>query len=163
MSAKQQRQAALQQILRETVVHSQAELQARLRQRHIRVSQATLSRDIKELGLIKTPLQDQRYRYAMPEEKVQERRYDRLQLAFAHFVRCYDHAGHLLVVKTSPGTAHAVAVDLDAMQWDDIVGTIAGDDTILVVTRSARAVRRLHERFQALWGQNDQDDNGKER
>lgn len=162
MSTKQQRQAALQQILRETVVRSQAELQAKLQQRHMRVSQATLSRDIKELGLIKTPLQDQRYRYTMPEEKVQERRYDRLRLTFAHFVRGYDHASHLVVVKTSPGTAHAVAVDLDAMQWEDIVGTIAGDDTILVVTRSARAVRRLYERFQALMGQDEQSDRGKE-
>lgn len=148
MSMKQRRQAALQQLLRERAVHSQIELQAALRQRNIHVSQATLSRDIKELGLIKTPLGGQRYRYVVPEEKAAERRHDRLQLAFAHFVHSYDHAGHLMVVKTSPGTAHAVAVDLDAIQWEEIVGTIAGDDTILIVTRSGRAVKRLHERFQ---------------
>lgn len=150
MSEKQRRHATLQQVLRETAVHSQAELQDALQQRNIRVSQATLSRDIKELGLIKTPQGDQRYRYVVPEEQVQQRRYDRLQLAFAHFVRSYDHAGNLMVVKTSPGTAHAVAVDLDAMQWEDVLGTVAGDDTILVVTRSVRAVKRLHERFQQL-------------
>jgi transcriptional regulator of arginine metabolism len=150
MSEKQHRQATLQQVLRDTAVHSQAELQDALRQRNIRVSQATLSRDIKELGLIKTPQVDQRYRYVVPEEQVLQRRYDRLQLAFAHFVRSYDHAGNLMVVKTSPGTAHAVAVDLDAMQWEDVLGTVAGDDTILVVTRSVHAVKRLHERFQQL-------------
>ena len=115
MSAKQRRQAALQQVLRETVVHSQAELQAVLQQRNIHVSQATLSRDLRELGLIKTPLGEQRYRYVVPEEKAVERRFDRLQLAFAHFVHRCDHAGHLLVVKTSPGTAQAVAADLDAI------------------------------------------------
>ena len=155
MSAKQQRQAALRRFLREREVHSQAELQAALRQHNIRVSQATLSRDIKELGLIKASLGDQRYRYVVPEAKVQQRRYDRLQLAFAHFVHSYDHAGHLMVVKTSPGTAQAVAADLDAMQWQEIVGTIGGDDTILVVTRSLGAIKRLHERFQSLLGPYD--------
>jgi transcriptional regulator of arginine metabolism len=130
------------------VVGSQAELQAALQQRNIHVSQATLSRDMKELGMVKTPLADQQYRYVVPEEAAQQRRYDRLQLAFRHFVHSYDHAGNLVVVKTSPGTAHAVAVDLDAMQWDDMLGTIAGDDTILIVMRSVRAVKQLHERFQ---------------
>jgi transcriptional regulator of arginine metabolism len=152
MSEKQRRHATLQQVLRETAVHSQAELQDALQQRNIRVSQATLSRDIKELGLIKTPQVDQRYRYVVPEEQVLQRRYDRLQLAFAHFVYSYDHAGNLMVVKTSPGTAHAVAVDLDAMQWEEVLGTVAGDDTILVVTRSVNAVKRLHEHFQQLLG-----------
>ena len=152
MSAKQQRQAALRQVLREMAVHSQAELQSALRRHNIQVSQATLSRDIKELGLVKTSLHDQRYRYVIPEDKVQEQCYDRLRLAFAHFVRSYDHAENLLVIKTSPGTAHAVAVDLDAMQWEDILGTVAGDDTILVVTRSVQAIKQLHERFQVLLG-----------
>jgi transcriptional regulator of arginine metabolism len=123
-----------------------------LAQANIHVSQATLSRDIKELGLVKMPLPDQHYRYVVPDAPVQQRRYKRLQMAFRHYVTSYDHAGNLLVMKTSPGSAQAVAQDVDAMAWEEILGTVAGDDTILVVTRSVRAVKRLHERFQQLLG-----------
>jgi transcriptional regulator of arginine metabolism len=150
MRAKQRRHAVLRQVLRQTRARSQAELQAALAHANIRVSQATLSRDIKELGLVKMPLPDQHYSYVMPGAQVQQRRYERLQMAFRHFVTSYDHAGNLLVMKTSPGSAQAVAQDMDAMEWAEILGTVAGDDTILVVTRSVRAVKRLHERFQQL-------------
>jgi transcriptional regulator of arginine metabolism len=88
----------------------------------------------------------------VPEEPRRQRRYDRLCLAFEHFVTGYDHAGNLLVVKTAPGTAAAVAADLDAMQWREVVGTVAGDDTILIVVRSAQGVKRLHKRLQDLLG-----------
>ena len=152
MRDKKRRQAALRQVLRHTAVRSQAELQAVLAQQNIHVSQATLSRDIKELGLIKMPLADQRYSYVVPDEHQRQRRYDRLRLAFEHFVTSYDHAGNLLVVKTIPGTAAAVAADLDAMQWQEVVGTVAGDDTILIVVRSVQAIKDLHNRFQALLG-----------
>ena len=64
----------------------------------------------------------------------------------------YEAAGQLVVIKTSPGSAHTVAVDLDAMAWEAIVGTVAGDDTILVVTRSVQAVEQLHTRLQRLLG-----------
>jgi transcriptional regulator of arginine metabolism len=152
MTAKQRRHAVLRQVLQLTPVRSQAELQAALAQHDVHVSQATLSRDIQTLGLVKMPLPEQRYCYVMPEEHMQQRRYDRLQVAFQHFVIRYEAAGQLLVIKTSPGSAHTVAVDLDALAWEEIIGTVAGDDTILVVTRSVRAVKQLHERLQRLLG-----------
>lgn len=152
MRDKQRRHAVLRRVLQQTRARSQADLQAALAQANIYVSQATLSRDIKALGLVKMPLPDQHYRYVMPDAQVQQRRYERLQMAFRHYVTSYDHAGNLLVMKTSPGSAQAVAQDIDAMAWEEILGTVAGDDTILVVTRSVRAVKRLHERFQQLLG-----------
>lgn len=152
MGDKRRRQAVLRQVLQHTAMHSQSELQAALAHQNIHVSQATLSRDIKELGLVKMPLADQRYRYVVPDEHLRQRRYERLCLAFEHFVTSYDHAGNLLVVKTAPGTASAVAADLDAMRWQEVVGTVAGDDTILIVVRSAQGVKRLHERLQDLLG-----------
>lgn len=152
MRDKQRRHAVLRRVLQQTRARSQADLQAALAQANIHVSQATLSRDIKALGLVKMPLPDQHYRYVMPDAQVQQRRYERLQMAFRHYVTGYDHAGNLLVMKTSPGSAQAVAQDIDAMAWEEILGTVAGDDTILVVTRSVRAVKRLHERFQQLLG-----------
>jgi len=152
MTVKQRRHAVLRQVLQNTPVRSQAELQAALAQHDVHVSQATLSRDIQTLGLVKMPLPEQRYCYVMPEEPMQQRRYERLQVAFQHCVTRYEAAGQLVVIKTSPGSAHTVAVDLDAMAWEAIVGTVAGDDTILVVTRSVQAVEQLHTRLQRLLG-----------
>jgi len=148
MTAKQQRQAILRQVLQDTAVRSQAELQATLQQRHIHVSQATLSRDIKEMGLVKMPMAGAYYRYVVPAEPSQPRQYDTRQLTLQHFVRSYASTGNLLVVKTASGTAQAVAADIDAMQWPEVLGTIAGDDTILMVTRSARVVKILETHFQ---------------
>ncbi len=152
MTKKQRRHAVLQQLLREQSIRSQADLQAALSEQGVEVSQATLSRDIKELGFVKTPLPDERYQYVAPKQQVQQRRYERLALSFRHFVTSYDHAENLVVVKTTAGSAPAVAEDLDAMPWEEVLGTVAGDDTILVVVRSANAVQQLHERFQHLLG-----------
>ena len=155
MTKKQRRHAVLRQVLQEQPIRSQADLQAALSQQGLAVSQATLSRDIKELGLVKTPLLDERYQYVAPERHVQQRRYERLTLSFQHFVTSYDHAENLVVIKTTSGSAAAVAEDLDAMPWEEILGTVAGDDTILVVVRSVSAVQQLHERFQQLLGRTD--------
>ena len=152
MTKKQRRHAVLRQILQGQSIRSQADLQDALSQQGVQVSQATLSRDIKELGLIKTPLSDERYQYVAPERHMQQRRYERLETSFRHFVTGYDHAENLVVIKTTSGSAAAVAEDLDAMPWEEVLGTVAGDDTILVVVRSVSAVKQLHERFQRLLG-----------
>ena len=148
MTEKQRRHTVLRQVLQEAAVRSQAELQATLQRRDIHVSQATLSRDIKEMGLVKMPMAGAYYRYVIPAEQSQQRQYNQLQLAFQHFVRSYEYSGNLLVVKTTPATAQAVAADIDAMQWPEVLGTIAGDDTILIVTRSLRVVKTLCTHFQ---------------
>ncbi len=150
MTAQQQRRAVLRQIVQQTPVRSQAELQAVLAQHDVHVSQATLSRDIQALGLLKMPLPEQRY--VLPALPGQQRHRERLQVALQHFVLGCTAAGNLLVIKTSPGSAHTVAADLDAVGLPEIVGTVAGDDTILVVTRTVREVKRLQKHLQDLQG-----------
>lgn len=152
MTAKQQRLALLRQVVQHSTVRSQAELQAALARHNVHISQATLSRDIQTLGLVKMPLPDQGSCYVLPDVPGQQRRHARLQVSLQHFVTGCEGAGNLLVMKTSPGSAQSVAADLDAARLHEIVGTVAGDDTILVVTRSAREVKRLQKRLQDLQG-----------
>lgn len=130
------REQAILEIIEANVVHNQAQLVGFLQARGIATTQATVSRDIKRLGLIKRPARDA-YRYASPET-VSGRRRGRQQLrqACEQFLTKISSGDSLLVLKTLSGRANAVAVALDESNITEIAGTLAGDDTILVVTRA---------------------------
>ncbi len=153
---KGERQQRILQIVQEKVIQTQDELAEALRAAGFEVTQATVSRDIRELGLIKVAAGDGTYRYAVPPQPLGHEALKRVRRAFQEYVVAVDHSGYLLVVKTLPGTAHAVAAALDALRLEDIVGTVAGDDCIVVITRMGprqpppRPVRQLLERF-AAW------------
>ncbi len=131
-------------------VETQEELVELFRRRGMTVTQATISRDIKRLGLVKAPWTDGRFHYVIPERPSPADVLRRLQHAVTEYVLSASSGEDLVVVHTLTGRANAVAAAIDEMQWEDIVGTVAGDDTILVVPRR-RAVRdRVLEKLHLL-------------
>jgi transcriptional regulator of arginine metabolism len=133
--SKSERQARLLQVIREKVIATQDELATSLNDAGMEVTQATISRDIKELGIIKvtTATGDQKY---IPMERSGEVASGRLMKVFSEAVIQIDVAMNLVIIKTLPGMAQAGAAALDSMRLPEIAGSIAGDDTIFVATRS---------------------------
>lgn len=123
------------QVIREKVIATQDELATSLNDAGMEVTQATISRDIKELGIIKvtTATGDQKY---IPMERSGEVASGRLMKVFSEAVIQIDVAMNLVIIKTLPGMAQAGAAALDSMRLPEIAGSIAGDDTIFVATRS---------------------------
>jgi transcriptional regulator of arginine metabolism len=140
------RQRAVLELLKHEPVASQEDLQRALRKRGIKVGQATLSRDIRDLGLSKTangyslPHGDASSSPALPPVS-------RLVREFVFEVRT---AQNLLVIKTSVGSAQPVAAALDEEDWPEAVGTIAGDDTILIVCPDKDDAKKLAERIRGM-------------
>lgn len=151
---KPRRQEKIREIVENHIVETQEELTALLRREHITATQATVSRDVKELMLVKVPTGDGRSRYAFPKAESGPRRESRLEALFADAVTGVDASGALVVLRTLPGMANAVASALDAAQWENIIGTVAGDDTILAVVKPESAAPAVEMRMKALSGGN---------
>jgi len=132
------RQAQILELVRHKPVHTQEDLAAELRERGIQTTQVTLSRDMKDLRLVKTP-----DGYRSMDERPHARHVETLLQEFLRDVRI---AQNLLVLRTPPGSANALAVALDQEEWPEIVGTIAGDDTILVVAPDSARAADLREK-----------------
>jgi len=147
---KAARHARIRDIIGRQAIETQDELAEALRQTHIDVTQATVSRDIKELMLIKVPIGDGRYRYAYPASKDALFSNKRMERLFQDSVTGMDFSENIIVVKTLPGTANAVASALDHAGWPDILGTVAGDDSILVVVKPKEAARTVMKKLEAL-------------
>lgn len=146
---KPQRHAAILELVRQQKIPSQEVLRERLGERGIEVAQATLSRDIRELGLVKMP-DEEGSSYAVPAH-VTEPTPALSRLMPALYLGA-EGTGNLLVVKTLIGGAQPVAVAIDWEEWPEVLGTIAGDDTILVILRDAKQLPRVVERLEALAG-----------
>lgn len=146
---KAQRHAAILALLAERRVRSQDELRRLLRRQGIVVTQATLSRDIRELGLIKVSDGSGGTHYAAPPEPAVPPPWEQVVRALLLGV---ERVGNLLVLRTPAGSAEALGSALDRRRWPEVVGTLAGDDTVLVVARSARAGRVVAERLRGLIG-----------
>ena len=139
---KARRQAVLLDVIDREAIHSQEALRKRLHQRGFDATQATISRDIAELGLVKRA-GDGAYQRQGVEASNPETALAALERAAAEFLRRVDRAQQLVVIRTGRGQAQALAEAMDRAQLDEIVGTIAGDDTILVVGRGARGAAAL--------------------
>lgn len=148
---KPQRHAAILKIVRSETVASQEQLRARLKAEGFDVTQATLSRDIRELGLAKVSAPDGGSHYAPPPEGGAAIR-PHLEQMLPTLLVSVEGVGPLLVMKTPAGGAQALGLALDAAGWTEIIGTIAGDDAVLVITRSERARRTVHTRLKELAG-----------
>jgi transcriptional regulator of arginine metabolism len=146
---KTQRHAAILKIIRQQQVASQEQLRELLRAQGFDVTQATLSRDIRELGLPKVAAPDGGSRYASPPEGGSAMRPHLAQLLPTMLVSV-EGVGPLVVLKTPAGAAQALGLAVDGAGWSEIIGTIAGDDAILVITRSERARRAVETRLQEL-------------
>jgi len=139
---KAYRQGQILKLVRSRRVHTQDELALALREVGISATQVTLSRDIRELRLAKTP---DGYRHIALEPTGPS-----LAVLAAEFVLDIRQAQNLLVLKTSPGHANSVAVGLDHDDWPEIVGTVAGDDTILVVLPDNATADSVRRRLMAM-------------
>ena len=129
---KGQRHIKIREIIASKEIETQDELVDILRSAGFNVTQATVSRDIKELHLVKVPLHNGRYKYSLPADQ----RFNPLQKLKRNLVDAFvkmDIAGHMIVLKTLPGNASAVGALIDYLEWDEILGTICGDDTCLIV------------------------------
>jgi transcriptional regulator of arginine metabolism len=146
---KGQRHVKIREIITGHEIETQDELVDSLRSAGFNVTQATVSRDIKELHLIKVPLDDGRYKYSMPADQ-RFNPMQRLRRALSdHFVSI-DYADNLVVLKCLPGTANTICALLDNLEWSEIMGTIGGDDTILIICRSKEQSGSLINQIMSL-------------
>ena len=136
---KNDRQNMILAIITEEIIETQEQLIERLRARGIASTQATVSRDIKQLHLIKEPAGGGRYRYAVSAHKTRLNFADRLQTILRESIIGVDYAQNLVVLKTMPGLAGAAGAAFDGMEITQMVGSIAGDDTVLVIMRDAES------------------------
>ncbi len=138
---KYARQREIVELIQQQSVGNQETLQVLLKERGFPVTQATVSRDIRELNLMKKADADGRYRYVLPNAPL-----PRADL-FAGNITKVDYAGNTVVIKCRIGTAQAVCTVLDDMDRQEIVGTLAGDDTIFVLIRTAELAKRFAIEF----------------
>lgn len=141
------RQRAILEAVRSGPIGNQEDLQRALRKRGFRVGQATLSRDIRDLNLSKTAAG-----YALPQGDAGAPALPPVKRLAREFVLDVRQAQNLLVVKTVIGSAQPVAAAMDEQAWDEVVGTIAGDDAILIVCPDKEAAKKMAARIEEMLG-----------
>ena len=146
---KTRRLSAIRQVVAQEPVHSQEELRQRLATMGFVVTQATLSRDIKELGLVKRSA-DGAYQGAGADGGSSAAATVALSRALSEFLLSADISQQLLVLKTGPGQAQLLGLAIDRARLSDVLGTIAGDDTILVICRDARCAQTARATLEQL-------------
>ena len=140
------RRTQILNLLRTDPEVTQEELRRKLARHGIQVTQATVSRDLEELGLVKT-----RSGYRLPEDAAPAAPvHPTLQVILKEFLREVSQAANLVVLKTYPGNAHSVAAALDAADWPEVVGTVAGDDTIFVATDSTHEAAQIRKKIRSI-------------
>ena len=147
---KRKRQEIILEIISKTEADTQEELVAILESQGLKVTQATVSRDIKEMGLVKVSGKDKKYRYAKPMTEEN----DDVNALLKHFgsaVLSVTPAMNVMVVRTLSGNANAVGVIVDGRKMDGVIGTIAGDDTLLVITPDVETAKFVAERIGELF------------
>ena len=152
MRNKAARHREILRLVRQRSIETQEELAAALADDGHTVSQPTLSRDLAELRLSKVAGPDGSHRYQIPGELTPHQRGHRLHLALTQFLTSWELAGQLLVLKTAAGHAAGVAWGLDSADWAEIVGTLAGEDTVLVVSRTPGDAAVVKQRLERLIG-----------
>ncbi|PSL43204.1 ArgR family transcriptional regulator [Salsuginibacillus halophilus] len=143
---KGQRHIKIREIITDEEVETQEELVDGLREAGYNVTQATVSRDIKELHLVKVPTMDGRYKYSLPSDQ-RFNPLQKLKRALTDSFISIDHSEQLLVMKTMPGNAMAIAALIDNLDWEEIMGTVCGDDTILIICREKVQSEEVAQRF----------------
>jgi transcriptional regulator of arginine metabolism len=149
---KAERHRAILDLVRAHAIRTQDELVDALRGLRLDVTQATVSRDMRELGLLRVPGGDGLRYVATPADADPTGTSARLRSAVREHVRGIEFVGHLGVIRTRPSTAPLVAAALDQAHFEEVAGTVAGDDTVLVVARGAEAARKLHKRLETING-----------
>jgi transcriptional regulator of arginine metabolism len=148
-STKKNRQSYILSIIQNEDIATQEELVDRLRKNNWKVTQATVSRDIKELGLNKITGENHPQKYVVNSDP-EDSNTSKLINVFSQAVASYESAGTIVVIKTLPGMAPASASAIDSLNLQEVVGTIAGDDTIFIATKSSVLAGRLVERIKEI-------------
>ena len=150
---KQLRQRAVRDLLEQRVIRTQQELAVALRERGVRATQATISRDVAELGLIKVS-RDGTQAYGLPPKLVEAEvsGEERLRKLLHDLPIEIHESGLLLVIRTLPGSAHPIAAALDRARWPEVTGSIAGDDTLFVAFPDRGSLGRIRRRLVTLAG-----------
>jgi arginine repressor len=146
---KSRRHFAIREILSGERISTQEELCEELKNRGYDVTQATVSRDIKELSLVKIP-DDKGYYYAWPDTRSHKSSAARMKRILQESVVHFDHSENIVVIKTVPGAAQSIASLIDAMENIHILGTVAGDDTIFMVVKPIEAIDEVLQVFRML-------------
>jgi transcriptional regulator of arginine metabolism len=151
MANKRERQATILETIESRLVSSQEDLRKLLLQRGWDVTQATLSRDLRELRVARVPTPEGA-RYAVTDGSIEESRAALETLLPQLFLRI-DAVSEMLVLRTVPGGAQPIAAALDGEGWSDVLGTVGGDDTILIICRSVGARDRVLKKIKSLAGE----------
>lgn len=145
MGKKASRHEAIRKLVREKRIRTQTQLVQELKKLGFEVTQATISRDVNQLGLEKVPTEDGKSMYILAEDR-------HLRRMCEDLVLWAQESSNLVVVKTTPGGASSVAQAIDAARWEEVVGTISGDDTFLVVAFDEKKARQVARRIRQLAG-----------
>ena len=140
---KNERQIKILEIIKAEPIETQEQLQQCLSDMGIHCTQATISRDIKQLHLIKEPIGQGKYRYAISIQRKRLNIADKLRTILRESIVSMDHAQNLVVIKTMSGLASAAATALDSMRISGVIGSVAGDDTVLLVARDSKTAQDL--------------------
>lgn len=143
---KNRRQRRILEIVSNETIGTQKELAERLQQEGFETTQATISRDIKELLLVKVNIGGDRYKYVIAQETpVTDAK---LRMVLREFILSYDYSENLLILNTAPGNANTVASAIDRAHWPQVIGTLAGDDTVMLVIKPKEAVQEVVEKIE---------------
>lgn len=143
---KAKRHLKIRELIANMEIDTQDELVEELRNAGFIVTQATVSRDIKELHLVKVPLEDGRYKYSLPADQ----KFNpllKLERTLSDSFVSIDYTDNLIVLKTLPGNANAIGALIDNIQWKEIMGTICGDDTCLIICRTKNDSNEISKKF----------------
>lgn len=147
--ARTSRQLKLLDLISKMEIKTQEALADALREEGYNVTQATISRDIKELGLVKVMTENSGYKYAQPQPQEQKNSAKLLNL-FREAVITIDYSENLIIIKTLSGSANAAAALVDKMNIEEIIGCVAGDDTILIVIKNKHSVYDIVDKLKLL-------------
>ena len=147
---KNEGQSKILEIIESEPIDTQEQLQQRLQAQGIACTQATISRDIKQLHLVKEPMGQGRYRYAVSVQRSRLNVADKLRTIFRESIVSVDSAQNIVVVKTMAGLANAAGAALDSMSIPTMVGSLAGDDTAILIMRDGESARVLCEEIHEM-------------
>ena len=147
---KNDRQSRILEIIEREPIDTQEQLQQRLQEEGITCTQATISRDIKQLHLIKEPIGQGKYRYAVSVQRNRLNVADKLRTIFRESITGIDYAQNIVVIKTMAGLASAAAAAIDSMKVPYMVGSLAGDDTVFLVMRENEAAEVFCEEIKEM-------------
>ena len=142
---KNDRQSRILEIIEQENVETQEQLQQRLQEQGVICTQATISRDIKQLHLVKEPVGQGRYRYTVSSQRSRLNVADKLRGIFRESIVSIDNAQNIVVIKTMSGLANAAAAAVDSMTVTYMVGSLAGDDTAFLVMRDTESAKSFCE------------------